>query len=159
MSQCTILTKNGLGPKCKRLAIKGEDFCAQHLKKSTTSDIKFKRAKTLAEARTLANRIVKLNDDTIDTMYSGGPMPKTLFYPNKNLVVSPLRKKPVMGRTYVWGQGSILKKFSIMYDTAWSTWTVSRNPKDVAELIENAYKSKGMYVTGTGADPVFEVIE
>jgi hypothetical protein len=96
--------------------------------------------------------------EQVYTQFGVGPIPKTLFYPQMGKVVRPLVRKPVIGKAYVWGQGVLFQKLSLLVDMPSSHWVLTKTHTEVGELIEYAYKSKGRYVTGTGSDPVFEVV-
>jgi hypothetical protein len=118
-----------------------------------------KRAHSMKEATDALKALQKImrDDDEYQEMmdrYMNGPVQKRIYYPQKKLIVSPLRNlRDTSKKGYVFGQGGFAKSLNLLFDDpVMGSWQVSRKPK------EYFYEMDNKVVTGSGGDPVFKIL-
>lgn len=112
------------------------------------------RARNMSDARRILAKL-RNDPDLFDAYFTGGTPSKTAVYyfPERNLLVRaalPDRSKSRKG--YLIGQGAFSNKLGIVANGInGATWSLTKST-------EHFYPYQGVLGTGSGADPVFEVV-
>lgn len=123
-----------------------------------------KKAKTMTEAKKIVATLLEMEkqDDETVLKYLGESKDNRtiLFFPQKNIKVRRLKTFNPKAKGYVYGQGSAAAKLGVIYHfppTVRYDVIKNTNKKEMKFLEENSYM-KSLLVTGSGADPVYEVL-
>lgn len=123
-------------------------------KKAVTKTKAVKKPSSMPEAKALWTAVKAMSDDDRDSkVYGSAANPSVLYVPQKNLKVRYATPSSKGVKGFIVGQPGVSNKLGLIFSLPRETGVIS-----VVKSKKNFYKAGKYLVTGSGADPVFEII-